>query len=77
MTAVRRRAQLGPQLPMVLAGVGSVGFGLAFPIAATGDGPDLRRLAVYAVGGGIDFIVRSRLLARRRRHPRAPLPNPA
>jgi uncharacterized membrane protein HdeD (DUF308 family) len=36
VTALRRRAQLGPQLPMVLAGVGSVGFGLAFLIASNG-----------------------------------------
>jgi hypothetical protein len=67
VTALRRRAQFGLQLPMLLAGVGSVGFGLAFVIASTGTEPKLSMLAIYAAGGGIDFIVEAYLLARRRR----------
>jgi uncharacterized membrane protein HdeD (DUF308 family) len=67
VVALRRRAQFGHQWPMLLAGVGSVGFGLAFVIASTGTDPMLSMLAIYAAGGGIDFIVQAGLLARRRR----------
>ena len=65
--AVRRHAQYGLQLPMLLAGVGSVVFGIAFLIASTGADPMLSMLAVYAAGGGLDFAVQAWLLARRRR----------
>jgi uncharacterized membrane protein HdeD (DUF308 family) len=67
VVALRRRAQLGNQWPMLLAGVGSVGFGIAFVIASTGTDPMLSMLAIYAAGGGIDFVVQAWLLARRRR----------
>jgi uncharacterized membrane protein HdeD (DUF308 family) len=69
VVALRRRAQLGGQWPMLLAGVGSVGFGIAFVIASTGSDPMLNMLAIYAAGGGIDFVVQAWLLARRRRRP--------
>ena len=67
VTSLRRRAQFGLQLPMLLAGVGSVSFGIAYVIASTGTDPMLNMLAIYAAGGGIDFVVQAGLLARRRR----------
>jgi uncharacterized membrane protein HdeD (DUF308 family) len=69
VVALRRRAQYGTQWLMLLAGVGSVGFGIAFVIASTGTDPMLSMLAIYAGGGGIDFVVQAWLLARRRRRP--------
>jgi uncharacterized membrane protein HdeD (DUF308 family) len=65
--ALRRRTQFGIQLPMLLAGVGSIGFGIAFIIASTGTDPMLNTLAIYAAGGGIDFVAQAWLLARRHR----------
>ena len=56
---------------MLLAGFGSVSFGVAFVIASARTGPMLNMLAIYAAGGGIDFIVQAWLLARRRRRPAA------
>ena len=67
VVALRRRAQFGMQWPMLLAGVGSVGFGIAFILASTDTDPMLNMLAIYAAGGGIDFLVQAWLLARRRR----------
>jgi len=67
VVALRRRAQLGNQWPMLLAGVGSVSFGIAYVIASTGTNPMLDMLAIYAAGGGIDFVVQAGLLAQRRR----------
>jgi uncharacterized membrane protein HdeD (DUF308 family) len=68
VVALRRRAQLGNQWLMLLAGIGSVGFGIAFVLAAVAaDDPELSMLAIYAAGGGIDFVVQAWLLARRRR----------
>jgi uncharacterized membrane protein HdeD (DUF308 family) len=69
VVALRRRAQFGNQWPMLLAGVGSVCFGIAYVIASTGTDPMLIMLAIYAAGGGIDFVVQAWLLARRRRRP--------
>jgi len=68
VVALRRRAQLGNQWLMLLAGIGSVSFGIAYVIGATGTNPMLNMLAIYAAGGGIDFVVQAWLLARRRRH---------
>jgi uncharacterized membrane protein HdeD (DUF308 family) len=65
--ALRRRAQYGTQWLMLLAGIGSVGFGTAFVGASTGTDPMLNMLVIYALGGGIDFVVQAWLLARRRR----------
>ena len=73
VVALRRRAQLGWQWPMLLAGVGSVSFGIVYVIASTGTDPKLNMLAIYAAGGGIDFVIQAGLLARRRRR----LANPA
>ena len=67
VVALRRRAQFGNQWPMLLAGIGSVSFGIAYVLAATGTNPMLNMLAIYAAGGGIDFVVQAGLLAQRRR----------
>jgi uncharacterized membrane protein HdeD (DUF308 family) len=67
VVALRRRAQLGNQWPLLLAGIGSVGFGIAYVIASTATDPMLNMLAIYAAGGGIDFLVQAWLLARHRR----------
>ena len=66
ITALRRRAQFGLQLPMLLAGGVSVILGVAFVIASTGTDPMLSMLAIYAATGGIDFVIQAWLLARRR-----------
>jgi uncharacterized membrane protein HdeD (DUF308 family) len=70
ITALRRRAVYGLQLPMLLAGGVSVLLGAAFIIGAAGRAPALSMLAVYAATGGIDFIIEAGLLARR--HHRMP-----
>jgi uncharacterized membrane protein HdeD (DUF308 family) len=71
VVALRRRAQYGRQWLMLLAGIGSVGFGIGFVSASAGSNPELSMLAIYAAGGGIDFAVQAWLLARRRRRPAA------
>ena len=67
VVALRRRALLGNQWPMLLAGGGSVIGGLAYIILAAGGNPKLRLLAIYAATGGVEFIIQAWLLARRRR----------
>ena len=67
VVALRRRAQFGLQLPMLLAGGFSVIVGVAFVIMSTGADPTLDMLAIYAATGGIDFLVQAGLLARHRR----------
>jgi uncharacterized membrane protein HdeD (DUF308 family) len=67
VVALRRRAQLGNQWPMLLAGGVSVIAGVAFLAAATRSAPMLDMLALYAATGGTDFIIQAALLARRRR----------
>src|SRR5262249_33457370 len=66
VVALRRRAQFGKQVPMVLAGGVSVILGVMFLKAATGDDPNLKMLALYAATGGVDFIIEAWLLERRR-----------
>ena len=66
ITALRRRAVLGSQWPMRLAGGVSVLLGVAFLIASGGSDPRLTMIAVYAATGGIDFVIQAGLLARRR-----------
>jgi uncharacterized membrane protein HdeD (DUF308 family) len=74
VVALRRRAQLGNQWPLLLAGGVSVIGGVAFVIAsATADDPKLMMLAIYAATGGAEFVIQAWLLARRRRR----LGNPA
>jgi uncharacterized membrane protein HdeD (DUF308 family) len=67
ITALRRREQLGLQVPMLAAGGVSVLLGVMFLIAAATGDPQLNRLAIYAATGGIDFIIEAYLLVRRNR----------
>jgi uncharacterized membrane protein HdeD (DUF308 family) len=68
VVALRRRAQLGKQWPMRLAGGLSVIGGIAFIASAAGGNPKLSMLAVDAATDGVDFvIIQAWLLARRRR----------
>src|SRR5215470_19719357 len=67
LVALRRRAVMGKQWPMRLAGGVSVVFGIAFIIAAAGGHPMLNMVVVYAATGGVDFVIEAWLLARRRR----------
>ena len=65
-TALRRRAQLGTQWPMVLAGGVSTIAGVAYIIASGAANPSLMMLVIYTAAGGIDFVLQAWLLARRR-----------
>jgi uncharacterized membrane protein HdeD (DUF308 family) len=76
VVALRRRAQLGWQWPMLLAGGVSVIAGFAYVLASTGTNPQLDMLVIYAATGGIDFVIEAWLLARRRRR-LTTLPAPA
>jgi uncharacterized membrane protein HdeD (DUF308 family) len=68
IVALRRRAQLGNQWPLLLANGVSVIGGVAFIVAAVAaDNPNLSMLAIYAATGGTEFVVQAWLLARRRR----------
>ena len=67
VTALRRRAQFGLQLPMLLAGGFSVVFGVVLVAMSTSADPMLEMVAIYAATGGLDFIIQAALLARRRR----------
>jgi uncharacterized membrane protein HdeD (DUF308 family) len=80
VVALRRRARLGNQWPLLLAGAGSVIFGVVYLVLATTDQPTLRMLSAYALGGGIEFVIQAWLLARRRHHfagPPAPSLSPS
>src|SRR5262249_23973468 len=73
VVAHRRRARLGKQWPMLLAGIGSTLFGIMFIVAATRNNPPLEMLAIYAATGGADFLIEAWLLTRRsRRFPTLP-----
>ena len=68
VVALRRRAQLGNQWPLVLANGVSVIGGVAFILAAVAaDNPNLSMLAIYAATGGTEFVIQAWLLARRQR----------
>ena len=62
VVALRRRALLGRQGPMLLAGGVSVLFGIAFGTAAAVGHAMLIMLALYAATGGVDFIIQAWLL---------------
>jgi uncharacterized membrane protein HdeD (DUF308 family) len=68
VVALRRRAILGRQWPLLLAGAGSVLFGIAFILMASSHDPKLRMIAVYAATGGLDFAIQAWLLSRRQHH---------
>ena len=76
VVALHRRALLGNQWPMLLAGGGSVIGGLAYIIVAAGGNPKLRLLAIYAATGGVEFVIQAWLLARRR-HRLTAVPTPS
>jgi uncharacterized membrane protein HdeD (DUF308 family) len=63
--AVRRRRMLGRQWPLLLAGGGSTFFGVAFLIMSGAADTKLEMIAVYAAGGGVEFVIQAWLLARR------------
>ena len=69
LVALRRRAALGSQWPLLLAGGVSVFGGLVFVIAAAVGTPTLSMLAIYAATGGVEFVIQAWLLARRRHRP--------
>jgi uncharacterized membrane protein HdeD (DUF308 family) len=78
VVALRRRTGLGNQWPLLIAGGGSVVFGVMYLVLATTDRPTLRMLAAYAIGGGIEFVIQAWLLARRRpRFTTMPAPAPS
>ena len=66
VTALRRRAQLGNQWPMLLAGGFSIVAGIAYIILSAGNAPRLMPLVIYTATGGIEFVIQAWLLARRR-----------
>jgi uncharacterized membrane protein HdeD (DUF308 family) len=66
VVALRRRAQLGNQWPLLLANGVSVIGGVAFIAAAAAGDPKLSMLSIYAATGGVEFVIQAGLLARRR-----------
>jgi uncharacterized membrane protein HdeD (DUF308 family) len=76
VTALRRRAQLGNQWPMLLAGGFSIVAGIAYVILSASNAPRLMPLVIYTLTGGIEFVIQAWLLARRQRRP-ANLADPA
>ena len=67
VVAVQRRAVLGNQWPMLVAGGLSTVVGLFYIGQALGHDPKLDVLSVYAAGGGAFFVIQAALLARRQR----------
>jgi uncharacterized membrane protein HdeD (DUF308 family) len=65
VVAIRRRMILGRQWPLLLAGAGSTGFGVAFLIMSGAADPKLEMIAFYAAGGGVEFVIQAWLLVRR------------
>ena len=72
VVALRRRAQLGNQWPMLLAGGVSTIAGVAYIIVSGANHPSLMPLVIYTATGGVEFVVQAWLLARRRRRPATP-----
>ena len=75
VVALRRRAQLGWQWPMLIGAGLSIIACVVYLVAAGGDDPKLNLLVLYAATGGVWFVVQAGLLARRRRlaSPAAPV----
>jgi hypothetical protein len=65
VVAVRRRMVLGRQWPLLLAGVGSTLLGISFLVMAGANDPKLEMIALFAAGGGVEFVIQAWLLARR------------
>jgi uncharacterized membrane protein HdeD (DUF308 family) len=66
VVARRRRAQLGTQWPMLLAGGLSALVGVFYIGTAAWGEPLLDPLAIYAAGGGAWFVLQAAVLAWRR-----------
>jgi uncharacterized membrane protein HdeD (DUF308 family) len=77
IVALRRRAQLGKQVSLLLANGASVLLGVTFIIMAAVGQPKLGMLAIYAATGGVEFVIQAWLLARRRRHLASAAPVPS
>jgi uncharacterized membrane protein HdeD (DUF308 family) len=69
VVAIRRRRVLGRQWPLLLAGAGSTILGVAFLVMSGSNDPNLRIVAFYAAGGGVEFVIQAWLLARQRQRP--------
>ncbi len=67
VVALRRRAQLGIQWPMLIAGGLSTLAGIFYNVAAAGDDPELGPLVAYAAAGGTFFVLQAAILAWRHR----------
>jgi uncharacterized membrane protein HdeD (DUF308 family) len=67
IVALRRRAQLGNQWPLLIAGSFSILAGVVYLMLSAGGNPRLRLLVLYTATGGVEFAVQAWLLARRRR----------
>jgi uncharacterized membrane protein HdeD (DUF308 family) len=65
VVTIRRRNQFGLQVPLLLAGAGSTIFGIAFLVMSGSDDPELRMIAFFAAGGGVEFVIQAWLIARR------------
>jgi uncharacterized membrane protein HdeD (DUF308 family) len=65
--AIRRRASLGRQWPMLIAGALSVIAGATYLPAALGAAPGLDMLVVYTAAGGVFFVLQALTLAWRQR----------
>ena len=59
VVALRRRALLGSQWPLLLAGGVSVIAGVVYLMAAAGDDPELTPLVLYTAAGGTYFVVQA------------------
>jgi uncharacterized membrane protein HdeD (DUF308 family) len=69
--ALRRRAELGRQWPMRIAGGLSVLAGANYLVTSAGDHPTLTALILYATAGGAFFVIQAVLLAVGMRRARA------
>ena len=69
VVALRRRALLGNQWPLLLANGVSIVGGTAFVLAAAAGHPKVGMLAIYAATGGVEFVIQAWLIMRRRRRP--------
>ncbi|WP_338692882.1 DUF308 domain-containing protein [Streptomyces sp. Q6] len=67
----RRGPEFGGQWPTLISGGLSFLVGITYNIQAAGDHPSLDVLSVYAIGGGVWFILQALLLGRRSRRLRA------
>jgi uncharacterized membrane protein HdeD (DUF308 family) len=72
VVALGRRAQLGNQWPMLIAGSFSIIAGVAYLVLSAGANPRLRLLVLYTATGGVEFVVQAWLLNRRRRRLASP-----